>query len=256
MSYIYETHLHTKEASACSKTYGKDYIDFMLSKGYSGIIVTDHFFNGNSSIPYYLPWKDKVEQYCRGYENALEAASGTELTVLFGIEFNFSGDEYLIYGPDKKWLLENPDIMKKSRHEVYELVHESGGIMIHAHPYRERDYLSEIHLTPSISDGAEVYNAGNPDWQNALGYDYAVKQKLLMSAGSDIHYTTLTDMGGLSFSYELKTIEDFVKGFKNGDGTPVVKRNVQSKDSEFIPVEENLSLTEITKEPTLEVYWH
>ena len=46
--------------------------------------------------------------------------------------------------------------------------------MVQAHPYRERGYLSEINLTPAVCDGVEVYNACNPDYQNSLGYEYAV----------------------------------------------------------------------------------
>ncbi|MBP3783792.1 MAG: PHP domain-containing protein, partial [Butyrivibrio sp.] len=173
MKYVYETHLHTVEASACARTKGEDYIDYMKGLGYSGIIVTDHFFTGNSCVPKNLPWEERVNIYCSGYEHALEKA-GTDFTVLFGIEYNFYGDEFLIYGVDKKWLLDNPDLEDRSdRYRIYDKVHEAGGIMIQAHPYRERGYLSEINITPGVSDGVEVYNAANPDEQNARAYMYA-----------------------------------------------------------------------------------
>ena len=48
MGYLYETHLHTCEASKCGRVHGEDYISYMMDKGYSGMIVTDHFFTGNS----------------------------------------------------------------------------------------------------------------------------------------------------------------------------------------------------------------
>ena len=115
MKYIYETHLHTIEASACSKTPAREYIDHMTNLGYSGIIVTDHFFTGNSCVPKDLPWEERIDIYCSGYEHALEAAKGHDLTVMFGIEFNFQGDEFMIYGVDKKWLKDHPEIMEISR---------------------------------------------------------------------------------------------------------------------------------------------
>ncbi len=256
MNYVYETHLHTREGSACSSTAPEDYIEYMIKCGYSGFIVTDHFFNGNSCIPKELPWEERVERYCQGYEKALKAAEGTELTVMFGIEYNFQGDEFLLYGVDKKWLLDNPDLLEKSRSEVYELVHQYGGIMIQAHPYRERGYLSEIHLTPSASDGAEVYNSGNPDWQNALGYQYALDQKLRMAAGSDIHALSVITMGGMSFPYKISSIEEYVAAFMRGDGTPVFKVDPKSQDSEFIEVRNSKSLTQISQNETLPVIWH
>lgn len=256
MNYIYETHLHTRQASACSPTPPEDYIEYMIKCGYSGFVVTDHFFNGNSCIPKDLSWEKRVEQYCSGYEIAKKAAEGTDLTVMFGIEYNFQGDEYLLYGVDKNWLLDNPDIMDKSRKEVYDLVHNSGGIMIQAHPYRERGYLSEIHLMPSVSDGAEVYNSGNPDWQNALGYQYALEQNLRMSAGSDIHALSMITMGGMSFPYRINSVEEYVDAFMKGDGTPVFKVDPKAKGSEFIEVSKSVSLTQISENPTLPIIWH
>ena len=48
--YLYETHMHTCQASACSDTRGRDYIQRYLDLGYTGIILTDHFFRGNCRI--------------------------------------------------------------------------------------------------------------------------------------------------------------------------------------------------------------
>ena len=39
-SWIYETHLHTSPASACSDTRGRDYIAPYMDAGYAGVIVT------------------------------------------------------------------------------------------------------------------------------------------------------------------------------------------------------------------------
>ncbi len=253
--YIFETHLHTIEGSACSSTLGVNYIDYMKKLGYSGIIVTDHFFNGNSAVPKDLPWEKRVELYCKGYEHA-RAAAGDDFVVLFGIEYNFEGDEYLLYGVDKNWLLTNPDIMEKDRYEVYKTVHEAGAIMIHAHPYRERDYLKAIHLTKNVCDGAEVYNASNPDYQNALGYQYAVENNMRMAAGSDIHNFGLKNMGGMGFEHPIRTIEEYVEAFMAGEGIPLYKSDALDPSAEFKPVSGNAALTNPVKEPYLEVIYH
>ncbi|MCR5403716.1 MAG: PHP domain-containing protein [Butyrivibrio sp.] len=255
MNYVYETHLHTTEGSACSNTPAIDYIDYMKGLGYSGVIVTDHFFNGNSAVPGNLPWRERIGRYTLGYEHMLKAA-GDDFTVLFGVEYCFSGDEFLIYGIDRKWLMENPDIMEKDRKAVYDIVHESGAIMIQAHPFRERDYISAIHLSPDFCDGAEVYNAANPDWQNALAYEYAKEKNLRMTAGSDIHNFGLGNMGGMSFPHPVGSVAEFADAFLKGEGVPVYKRNVHDGRSDFRAVEEDLQLTKARREPTLEIFRH
>jgi hypothetical protein len=256
MAYLYETHLHTIEGSACSDTPGKEYIEHMKKIGYSGIIVTDHFFNGNSAVPRHLPWEEKVELYCKGYEHALEAAKGTAFKVFFGVEFAFTGDEYLLYGVDKKWLLDNPQIMDMTRKELHEAVRAVGGIMVQAHPYRERGYLSTIHLAPNDVDGVECFNAENPDWQNGLGYQYCLEHNFIMSGGSDIHHLTQKHMGAMSFPYKLETIQDYIKAFLAGDGTPVFTRDIDEEGFEFRPVAREKSLVEETQPHTLPVVIH
>lgn len=248
MAYIYETHSHTSQASACGKVQGKDYIDYMKNEGFDGMIITDHFFNGNSAVPKDLAWKERVDMYVSGYEDAKRASEGKDFNVMFGIEYNFQGDEYLIYGVDKMWLLDNEDIMDKSREEVYVRVHEGGGIMVQAHPYRERDYLNTIYLMPSIVDGIEIYNAANGDNMNALAYGYAKELKVPVAAGSDIHFFYDGPKGGMMFEDKIETVNDYAKAFMAGKGIPVVVHN-----GKVTPVEEFTNLMIPEHGPTLEV---
>ena len=173
------------------------------------------------------------------------------MLVMFGIEYNFSGDEYLIYGPDPEWLLDNPDIMSFSRQEVYEAVHKAGGIMIQAHPYREREYLSQIHLTPSVCDGIEIYNAANADNMNALSFEYARRLGVPMTAGSDIHFSYDGPMGGMSFDHKIGSVREYADAVRNGEGTPVVVENGKAS-----PVVSFPSLTVPVSPPSLPVINH
>ncbi len=248
--YLYETHSHTSEASACGKVSGADYTDFMKKRGFQGMIITDHFFNGNSAIDRNLPWNERVAGYVSGYKKALAAAEGKDFDVLFGVEFNFEGDEYLIYGIDEQWLLENEDIMTMTRKEVYDRVHATAdAVLIQAHPYRERGYLKDIKLTPEICDGIEGYNAANPDYQNALGYQYGKKLGLPMTAGSDIHFYNDDPMGGMLLPRRITDVSEYVDMIRKGEGSPVQI----TLDNKITPVAEIEALTVPTREPDLEV---
>ena len=252
MGFLYETHLHTCQASACGKVNGEDYIRYMIDKGFSGIVVTDHFFNGNTCVPSDLPWNEKVEMYCSGYERALKAAKGLDFTVMFGVEVNFFKDEYLLYGIDKKWILEHESMMDMTRHELHEAVNKAGGIMIQAHPYRERDYLTDIKLVgASCIDGVEVYNAANKPNMNALAYEYALPYNLPLTAGSDIHYFYDGDMGGMLFDEKINSIAEFVSAVRANKGTPVRL----GADGVITPVAEIKEQTVPTELPTLPVLY-
>lgn len=222
--YIYETHLHTRRVSACGVTEPEDYIETYKKAGYAGIIVTDHFFNGNSGIDRSLPWAEKVEQYCSGYERAKKAAEGKDFDVFFGIEYNFEGDEYLLYGLDKEWLLKHEDVMNVSHQKLFEMVNEAGGLMIQAHPFRKRDYIKKINLHPECVHGFEVYNSGNKPEENAKALLLANEQDLPGTSGSDMHNVEQIEAyirdksfkpGGVVFKKRLTSISDYVNGIKN-----------------------------------------
>ena len=190
MSYKYETHLHTSDSSACGRSKGEEYIEGYLKLGYDGIFVTDHFYLGNTCISRELPWDEWVNQYCMSYRKTREAAQGTGLKVFFGWETSYgTGEDFLIYGFTPEWLTEHPEIIKITQEEQYELVHSEGGLVVQAHPFRERSYMREIVLHPNHCDAWEIANAGNTPEMDRSAYDYAKSHDMVMTCGSDIHST-------------------------------------------------------------------
>ncbi len=217
MNYKYETHLHTSESSACAVLDAVSQVKMYKELGYTGIIVTDHFFNGNTNIPEDLPWKERVDLFCKGYEHAREEGERIGLDVFFGWEANFDRTEFLIYGLDKEWLLNHPDILNWSIKEQYERVHQDGGLVVHAHPYRIRPYIKEIRLFPEYVDAVEAINAGNG---NAV-FDlkailYAREHNLPITAGSDSHGEKGEVRSGLCFHHRLNDIQELITEFKDG----------------------------------------
>lgn len=221
--YIYETHLHTRQGSACARCSGKEMAIACKEAGYSGIVVTEHFFYGNSCINRRLPWANWIEEFCKGYEDAKKQGDRIGLQVFFGWEAGYQGTEFLIYGLDKGWLLEHPEIKDASVEEQFSLVHEGGGMIIHAHPFREELYIPEIRLFPEYVDGVEGVNSthscttskthNNPIYDERA-QEYARRNKLPMTAGSDIHDTNLL-CGGMGFQRRLDNISDFTKAILN-----------------------------------------
>lgn len=223
--YLYETHLHTTEGSACGHADGRRMAGACKEYGYTGIFITDHNWGGNTAVDRRLPWDEWVDAFCRGYENAKEEGSRIGLDVFFGYEAGFSGTEFLIYGIDKEWMLANPEIRHADVEKQYQLVHRNGGMVIHAHPYREAGYIPEIRLFPEWIDGVEGINAMHSNPRSTAHYEpvfdtraaaYAGKYHLPMTAGSDIHCTQLMG-GGVAFRRRLTSSADYIKAILSGE---------------------------------------
>lgn len=225
--YKYETHLHTMESSACAVRSGKEQVRKYKELGYTGIIVTDHFFNGNTSIDRHLPWDSRVDLLFRGFDNAKEEGDRIGLDVFCGWEVNYETTEFLIYGLDKNWLKSNPNILDWSLEEHNQRVREDGGFVVHAHPFRERWYIPHIRLFPDLVDGVEVINIGNAkDIHDEKAKEYAIKHNLPMIAGTDTH-DFMKEYSGVAFEQKLKDINDFIMKVKSREGYDVIdyKRN-------------------------------
>ena len=214
MGYRYETHMHTCQGSACGVSTGAEQARFYKEQGYTGIIITDHFTGGNTAVPRDLPWRERMDQFCSGYEDALIEGQKIGLDVFFAWEQNYEGDEYLVYGPDKAWLLKHPDVEHWTRKKQLEEIHKAGGAVIQAHPFRHRDYIKYILLGLKYCDGIEVANTGNTADCDACALRYARTYDLWTTAGSDNHNNQRMDpamLMGVETDARLTSAMDFAR---------------------------------------------
>ena len=217
-SWLYETHMHTAPSSACSDTRGRDFIARYIDAGYAGIVITDHFWGGNCGISRSLPWREFVCRFCSGYEDALNEGLRRNFPVYFGWEETFEGDDYLVYGLDKNWLLEHPEVVSWSRREQFEQVHAFGGCVVQAHPFRAASYIRDIHLAPFLADAVEGFNAGNTEPWNILGLRYARLTGLPVTAGSDNHHAdrmTPEKLAGVVFDRPWSSLQDYIDAIRH-----------------------------------------
>jgi len=220
--YLYETHLHTAHSSACARSRGSEYIRHYKELGYSGIMVTDHFYHGNTAVSHSLPWKEWVKQFCKGYEEARNEGERQGFDVFFGWEETFDGcDDYLIYGLDRTWLLEHPEARDWTRGEQYRAVQAAGGCVVQAHPFRQHSYIRKVVLSTGCVDAVEAANATNDEQSyDSLALRYSQKLRLPAVAGSDMHDVRQIQNGGVFGVYlkeKMKTIEDYVQAIRNNN---------------------------------------
>lgn len=235
MSYEfkYETHTHTKEGSACASWSAKECVSEHKKAGYTGLFITNHFFYGNTSVDRSLPWQDWVHGFCSGYNYGKEQGDKIGVEVFFGWEAGYNGTEFLIYGLDENWLLNHPEIKDATVEEQFKIVGNAGGLVVHAHPYREERYIPEIRLYPHFVHAIEGYNASHSSIKskahnnplfNTRALTYAKEHNLPITSGSDTHRLPFLD-GGMLFDHRLKDINEFVSIVKKGNGYKLLTGN-------------------------------
>ncbi len=226
MLFKYETHMHTSQGSACSSCSGAKMVERLYELGYSGCFITDHFFGGNTAVDRSLPWETKVRLFCQGYEDAKRRGDELGLDVFFGLEYGWFSTEFLTYGIDMEFLLAHPEIDNMPLDRFAALVHENGGFLVHAHPFREADYISVIRLYPHAVDAVEAVNAShvNPAF-DARARFYAESYGLPATGGSDAHHIWNHPGGGIALDEKLSSPADYLERLKSGRITKILERD-------------------------------
>ncbi len=212
--YKYDIHTHTKLSSACAHLTGEEIVTKYKDRGFTGIIITDHFVNGSSHANIEAPWDERVDILMSGYKDAKKYGDEMGLDVFFGFEYPWWGMDYLVYGIDEQMIKEHPELLSEKIRDVFSLIHSLGGIVIQAHPMREREYIHGIYLHTDYIDGVEVYN-GTHHVYNTSEYDERAKRyaddhpHLIQTAGSDTHGKTRP--GCMIFDEKIRSVSHFIE---------------------------------------------
>lgn len=216
--YRYETHLHTSVGSACSDFTPEEIVEKYTRLGYAGIFVSDHFLNGNTTVPRDLPWKERIALFCEGYRRVKKQAEGSGLDVFFAWEYSYKGTDFLVYNLGGEWLAEHSEIMDMRVTEFGPYAKEHGGLVVQAHPYREDFYIDHIRLFPRSVEGMETLNACRREHENKLADIACDVYGLSKTAGSDIHHKAQTFFAGMEFETKLTSEADYAERIRKGEG--------------------------------------
>ena len=221
--YRYETHLHTCQGSACGVSTGAEHARFYKERGYQGIFVTDHFFGGNTAVRRDLPWKERIDWFCSGFEDAWNEGQKIGLDVFFGWEYNYNGADLLTYGLGLDFLLAHPDMTTWQAGRYFDEIHAAGGFIVHAHPFRQAGHVPCIQLFPDKTDAVEVYNGSHyaacysPAFNDRALW-YAQTYNKVQTAGSDTHGLSfgMPQRGGsMIFDRKVASIHEMIDLIRN-----------------------------------------
>jgi len=223
VSYFYETHFHTKETSRCGFTAAAEMIVQHKNLGFSGVFVTDHFLTGHSHANERLSFERRVDIMQAGYSAAKKKGDEIGLDVFFAWEYPYHCGDFLTYGLSVDFLYTHRELMDfEPNHDFAgyaKLVHDNGGYIIQAHPFRVAEYMPNgaAGLQKEYIDAIEVDNGShhNPAF-NEAALRAAKKLRMPMSAGSDTHGLIMSATAYMGFDHLLKDSQDFIAQMKAG----------------------------------------
>lgn len=218
--YIYEMHQHTAPCSKCAKGDPVETVYALKNAGFAGMVLTNHFYHGNTGIDRNLGWEDFVRCYEIDYLLAKKAGDEIDFDVIFGIEEHIGEHkEVLLYGITPEFLYSHPEMIDGTLKTVSEATRAFGGLVFQAHPYRKRDYIPEPLKNIDIKylDGFETYNAANQEFENKLAEKFAKENNLLVCAGSDAHTENTENRFGILCEHRIRNSFELSETLRSGN---------------------------------------
>lgn len=208
-----DLHVHTKDVSTCGRVSAERLVLEYKKAGYNGIVICDHFNKETFDKLEGIRWKTKVNSFLTGYRNAKIAGDKIGLKVYLGMELRMYGDknDFLIYGLDENFILQNEKLFLKSLDYIKKVVDENNLLIIQAHPFRPMCDVAD----ESFVHGREVFNGHfNHTSNNDLAQELLDKTGGIATSGSDAHYLCDIGNGGVLFEEEPENIADALRDGK------------------------------------------
>lgn len=220
MSYLYETHFHTAETSWCGNVPAAEGVRAYREQGYSGLVVTDHYFDGLFDRMDAASWEDKLDVWLRGYRTAAEAGRREGIAVFLGLELRFAGhsEDYLVYGVSEAFLREHPRLYDMQADAFSRFARAHNLYFGQAHPFRP----GLTRCDAALLDGVEVFNGNlrhNSHDDEALAF--ARENGLVETSGSDFHEWEDLARGGLACAQPVRDEADWVRRLKDRQFKPL-----------------------------------
>ncbi|MBC7961187.1 MAG: PHP domain-containing protein [Vallitaleaceae bacterium] len=220
-----DLHIHTAEVSPCGNVSASDLVKLYKERGYEGLVITDHYFKGYFDDLGEMPWEEKIQHYLEGYRKALEVGEGMDLSVFLGMEIRVESDpnDYLIYGFDQTFLINNPNLYDLDVQDLVNRVKENQLMIFQAHPFRRGMHQKFIHML----DGFECYNGNRRhNSRNQLAEELLESSQGIGLSGSDFHELEDLAYGGIVLPDRIRTIEQLMAGLKSKGYTYIKETKV------------------------------
>lgn len=194
---LIDLHIHEKQFSKDSFLALEEIVEIAKEKGLDAICITDHDSMG-------------LREY------AAEFTKKTGFPIFVGIEYYSLQGDILAFG------IESYPEGRVSAQEFIDYVHEQGGVVIAAHPFRHnRRGLEDNLSTLKGVDAIEILNGSTMPDATMMAVQYAKKYGFATTGGSDCHYPHKVGTCATYFEDTIHTMDELVAAIKNHKCKPV-----------------------------------
>ncbi|MBE7081419.1 MAG: hypothetical protein E7372_02525 [Clostridiales bacterium] len=180
-----ETHAHTG-GSWCALCELKEIFRHYKSYGYGGIVVTNHYSYAEYKSHECKSFRDYAKYFLSLIDSAIDMGKKHNMKVFYGAEVRLNSDktEYMLYGFDKNFLLDNANLWEFTQGELFKIANLNGLFMYQTHPFRQGVTVGDARFM----HGAESFNGHFHHVNNNVpAKEFCKQNNLIEMSGTDFH---------------------------------------------------------------------
>jgi len=185
----FDMYVHTS-ISECSNLDVKDILTYAREFGLDGVCITDH-------------------QTMEISKQIKEGIQDNGLCVILGMEYTTADGDFLLFGPFEEIEADLP-----ARY-LLELVKQSNGVAVAAHPFRHSRPVSEFVFNDRLCTVVESINGRNSENENLMAKRWHQQYSLSLCGGSDAR--CIDELGKVitRFAFPVQNRLDLIYALKN-----------------------------------------
>jgi len=226
---LIDMHAHTSGISHCCRTDAAGVLKAAIEAGIDGLILCNHYqcYKGYAGD---VPPAEFAEKYIAEYYHTAKVAAEMGMRLYFGVEVTahrHNNAHILVYGMEPEFVREHPEIYNYTLVEIYNIVHEKGGLVVQGHPYCSGGQVQDTNFL----DGVEInchplYDDTHCEKMQQIAHEAGI----FVTCGGDYHADTYRAICGTYFPDDVRSSADMIAYLKD---TKEIKLHVHELRTDF-----------------------
>lgn len=204
---LIDMHAHTSGISHCCRADAAEVLRTARENGIDGLILCNHYqevYVDDAGAAAF------AEKYIEEFYQTAKTAAQMGMRLFFGVEVTaklHDNAHILIYGMEPEFVREHPEIYGYTLEKMYDIVHEKGGLVVQAHPYRGGGKVQDT----AYLDGVEInchplYDDTHCERMQEIAHEAGI----FVTCGGDYHADTYRAVCGTYFPDDTDSYEKLI----------------------------------------------
>jgi len=224
---LIDMHGHTSGISRCCRADAQSVLRDARAAGIDGIVLSNHYDTNHVG-------KDTpavfAEKYIAEYYRTAKIAAEMGMRLYFAVEVTahrYNNAHILLYGVEPEFVRKYPEIYNFTLEEMAKPVHELGGLVVQAHPFRGGGQVLDTGILDAVEINCHpLYAETHCERLQEIAHEAGI----FVTCGGDYHADTYRAVCGTYFPDDVTCWADLIAHLRESNEVKMHVHELRSED--------------------------